>query len=131
MNDHIFDYYNNRPLIFADFLFPREKISVLSLVDSGSDTNISFKEIGKSFGIKFSGKPDHKVEGIGKTLKGWKYPVEMEFLGQKFSIDIIWINKGFDAEEDMMMILGRNPLFDKFDIEFKENKKIIFRKRVS
>ena len=54
--------------------------------------NVSFKEVGEFLGIKFSGRPNEKIEGIGKTLKGWKHPIDIEFLNQKFSIDVIWLN---------------------------------------
>jgi len=34
----------------------------------------------------------------------------------------------FDPEKDTPIVLGREPLFQKFDVEFKGNKKITFRK---
>ncbi len=127
MSEYAFDY-DGRPVIFVDFLGSKEKVSFGSLIDSGSDTNVSFKEIGKFLGIKFSGSPGERIEGIGKTLKGWKHPIDIEFSGQKFSIDVMWINKKINVEEDLPMILGRVPLFNEFNVEFKNNSKIIFRK---
>lgn len=126
MNEHIFDY-NDRPVILVDFLAPDEKISIASLIDSGADMSVSFKEIGEFLGIKFSGKPDQKIESFGRTLKGWKREVEIEFLGQKLSLNVIWITRAVNVEKDIPMIIGRNPLFDRFNIEFKENRKMIFR----
>ena len=126
MNEYIFDY-DGRPIIFVDFL-GNEKVSLASLIDSGADTNVSFKEVGKFLGIKFSGRPNERVEAIGKTLKGWKCPIDIEFMNQKFSIDVTWINKKVNVEEVLLMILGRESLFNKFNIEFRNNCKIIFRK---
>ena len=74
MNDYTYDY-DGRPVILVDFLGSEEKVSLGSLIDSGSDTNVSFKQIGEFLGIKFSGRPTEKIEAIGKTLKGWKRPI--------------------------------------------------------
>lgn len=128
MVEYTFDY-ELRPMVLIDVLcVTGEKISLASLIDSGADKSISFKAIGKVLGIKFSGKPTDKITGIDRVVKGWKRPISIEFCNQRFSIDVVWLNKRFNAEEDILMILGRAPLFDKFDIEFKNNSKIVFRK---
>ena len=128
MTEYIFDY-DDRPVILVDFICADEKVSLGTLIDSGSDANVSFRQIGEFLGIKFSGRPDAKIESIGKTLKGWKRPVEIDFLGKKVSIDVIWVNKKVNVEEDLVMILGRDPIFNKFNVEFRDNNKVVFKNR--
>ena len=78
MDENVFDY-DFRPVILIDFLGSDEKVSISSLIDSGSDANISFKQVGEFLGLKFSGKPSERIDGIGKTLRGWRHPIDIEF----------------------------------------------------
>ena len=43
-------------------------------------------------------------------------------------VGVFWADRPFNANNDFPIIMGRTPLFDKFDIEFKGNKKVFLRK---
>jgi hypothetical protein len=128
MNAYSF-YYGIFPTVPVSTKYEGQLVDVDTLIDSGSDYNISFKIIGEAFfGIRFPRKTTAEIIGIDKKVRGWRIPVEIDFCDEKFTIDVIWLNRVPNPEKNILMILGRNPLFDKFDIEFKRNKTIIFRK---
>ena len=122
--------YDNSPRVFVNGIYNGEKFNIDALIDSGADESISFKIIGELFfGLKFSGRPTEEITGIDRNVRGWRKPVQIEFCNETFSIDVIWIDKKHDpAKGNPTMILGRNTLFDIFDIEFRKNKTMIFRK---
>ena len=48
---------------------------------------------------------------------------------EKIYINAIWVDKKFNPESDFPFILGREGIFNRFDITFEGDERIIFRKR--
>ena len=62
-----------------------------------------------------------KGEGVGESVDYILRNIEIEIDGQKFNVPVDWVQKN-DFEET---ILGREIVFDLFDIEFKQSDEII------
>lgn len=123
-----------RPVILIPFELPEKTITentsrIASLIDSGADKSVSFKEIGESLGIIFSGSPTEPVDGLTGSEKAWKKPVRMKIGDEILLLEVLWLNRQMDTASDYPFILGRDTLFDAFDIEFVQNSKIILRNR--
>ena len=122
--------YDSKPIIPIDILVPNEKdFDTNALIDSGSDINFSYAIVGRILGLKFSRKPTDEITGIDRKVRGWTRTIKMRICGEIIDIDVMFLNtRKFNSEIDTPLILGRDPLFNKFDIEFKNNCKIIFKK---
>jgi len=121
--------YDSKPLIPISIFCPQDPLELNALIDSGSDINFSYSRIGKLFlGIKFPVKPSDKIIGIDRHVKGWIRTINVQICNEKFPIDVLFLNtRKFDPQKDIPIVLGREPLFEKFDIEFKNNSKIVFK----
>ncbi|HEY9702163.1 MAG TPA: aspartyl protease family protein [Allocoleopsis sp.] len=98
----------------------REKINIL--VDSGADMSVISKQLGQNLGYEKS--PEEiviKGEGVGGSVDYILRNIEIEIDGHKFNAPVAWVQKD-DFEE---IILGREIVFDLFDIEFKQADEII------
>jgi hypothetical protein len=97
------------------------------LVDSGADISLITHEFGKRLGFQRTSQDVMlKAQGVGSTI---------EYLMKKVTITIEWLT--FDnhfawVQDDSIddMILGREVVFDLFDITFKQAEEtIIFQER--
>lgn len=97
------------------------------LVDSGADFCLMTKQLGLDLGYQIgSEEVMAKAEGIGGEVNYVLREVELSIDGHTFNAPIAWIQ----ADEEVDYLLGREVVFDKFDIEFKQvDKKIIFKFR--
>ncbi len=101
--------------------------SLKMLVDSGADFSLIPKQLGLDLGYELAlGEPMNKAEGIGGSVDYVLRTVEMQLDSHIFNALVAWVQT--EGCEDI--ILGREVVFDLFDIEFKQaNEKIIFKKR--
>ncbi len=96
------------------------------LVDSGSDISI----IGHSQGIGFGFRHDPAdqpttISGLGGTVEGFRRNATMTIAGHTFEAPILWAQV-----DNVPAILGREVVFDLFDIEFRQaDRRVIFRWR--
>jgi len=122
--------YDPKPIIPIGIVDSKENLELDALIDSGSDINFSYVIIGKLFlGLKFPVKPTDKIIGIDRNVSGWTRKINVKICNENIAMDVLFLNKRrFDPEKDTPIVLGREPLFQKFDVEFKGNKKITFRK---
>ena len=121
--------YSGRPYIPVNVTYNNQNLDLWALVDSGADLCVSYRVIGEMFfGMKFPKETTNHIDGIDKKVFGWVIPVEIKFFDETFKIDVMWLKKKFDPTKNIQLILGRTPLFDKFDVEFRRNKTMIFRK---
>lgn len=109
------------------------KRKIHCLVDSGADSSISFKGVGEGwFGLTFSDK-----EKIPNTISGlhtcpnfecaqhpnkapvYLKPVTFKIEDRDITLNVRWLDRGFNPNEDFLFILGRD-FFDYFDILFKQ-----------
>jgi hypothetical protein len=97
------------------------------LVDSGTDFSTISCKVGKELGFKtFEDERPQKAQGVGGTISYVIRYVEIEIEQLKFEIPVGWFLD--DTSEDLL--LGREVVFDAFDIEFKQKEEmILFKKR--
>ena len=143
---------NLRPI--GRFIIEHETVQTpfLCLIDSGADVTVSYKIIGENMGIKFDRSQLEPIFGIGfnemcqncnenmgkklicpKCKKGvdlslFAYRKKVNLIipeyGDKISLDVLWVVKDFNPNEDLAFMLGRKDFFEKFDITVRENKKM-------
>ena len=97
------------------------------LIDSGADISVVSYEYGLSLGFtKGNEESLLSAEGFGGYVDYLMRDHEIEIDGHRFINRFAWIqNPEFDD-----MIIGREIVFDLFDIEFKQaDEEIIFKKR--
>ncbi|MBM2814445.1 MAG: hypothetical protein HW421_1207 [Ignavibacteria bacterium] len=117
-----------KPIYPVDFILPDGNIKQeRMLIDSGADISIINYNFGEELGFK---RDEHEImgfaEGFGSKINFLMRENEIEIDGYRIKNRFAWIQ---DEEIDDM-IIGREVVFDEFDIEFKQvEEKIIFRKR--
>ena len=117
---------NWQPKYIVSLKYQQTK-TIRMLVDSGADFCLMTKQLGLDLGYQIGTEEVMaKAEGIGGEINYVLREVELSIDGHVFNAPIAWIQA--DAEVDYL--LGREVVFDQFDIEFKQvDKKIIFRFR--
>jgi len=102
-----------------------KEIITTMLVDSGSEvTLISFK-VGQDLGLALA-EAESKLlaETIGGSVEYVTRDVEMTIDGHSFIAPIAWLQSNSGGEQ---LLLGREVVFDKFNIEFRQaDEQIIF-----
>ena len=97
------------------------------LVDSGADISIIPKWTGEDLGLKID-ENDYieKAEGVNGTVDYVIKNLTFNIDGHIFKAPVGWVQ----TEEVEDILLGREVVFDLFDIEFKQvEETIIFKKR--
>ncbi|MDQ1267046.1 MAG: hypothetical protein QG635_2199 [Bacteroidota bacterium] len=97
------------------------------LIDSGADISVVNYRFGEALGFK---KDEHDTsytaEGFASTVNFYIKEAFIEIDGHRFKNRFAWLQD----PELTDMIIGREIVFDLFDIEFKQaDEEIIFRKR--
>ncbi len=102
-------------------------VKVKILVDSGAELSLITKKLGRDLGCaKAEGEINNKAEGVGGSIEYLLRQVEMELDGHIFTAPVAWAQTDFCEE----ILLGREVVFDLFDIEFKQaDETIIFKRR--
>ncbi len=98
------------------------------LIDSGADISVISKQTGLDLGLTVQIEDyQQSAEGVGGgTILYLTKVIQIEINNHTLSIPVAWLLED-DVEE---MIIGREIVFDMFDIEFKQaDEEIIFRKR--
>jgi hypothetical protein len=97
------------------------------LVDSGSDISLITLYLGTDLGYALSqGEVLSNGEGVGGSVQYVLRQVEMQIDDYTFSAPVAWLQN----EDCQEVLLGREIVFDLFDIEFKQaEEKIIFKYR--
>lgn len=87
------------------------------LVDSGADISIIPKVTGESLGLEIkSEKEIETIGGIGGSIPIVIREIDLKIGSEEFSAKIGW-----SLEEDIIPILGREDIFDRFHIEFLQD----------
>lgn len=133
----IFDYipHNNKlkPMANIKFQYAENKeIFFPALIDSGADKSCSFKSIGKKLGIDFTDYDKQRDIAFGlngKGVPGYIAPLSFWIGKNCITAEIVWLDIKFDPQRHYFFLLGREVIFEQFDIVFQEHqKRIIFRK---
>ena len=98
------------------------------LVDSGADFSVISRQIGEDLGYALADAEQTLLaQGIGGTVSYVLRSMEMNIDGHTFVAPVAWLQDEGEAEE---MILGREVVFDRFNIEFRQaDEQILFRWR--
>jgi hypothetical protein len=97
------------------------------LVDSGADISTVSLQIGEELGLqRVPFEFVNEAAGVNGTVQYVLRMVEMTLEGHTFSAPVAWLLEP-DCDD---LLLGREVVFDLFDIEFKQkDETIIFKKR--
>ena len=101
--------------------------SLEMLVDSGADFSLIPRDSGIVLGYELA-HAEHlnQAEGIGGSVKYVLRDIEIQLDSYTFTAPVAWMQT--EAYQDVL--LGREVVFDLFDIEFKQaDEKIVFKKR--
>lgn len=107
-----------RPVADIQLDYLGNKQNILCIIDSGADFSFLPKSVGEALGIDFS--EDDPVsnlpEGVDGKIKAkcFEHPIQVHIGKSGFSIRIFWV------EGSVTPLLGREGIFDKFDILFQE-----------
>ena len=92
------------------------------LVDSGAELSLITKQLGEDLGCsKTAGEIISKAEGVGGSIEYLLRDIEIELDGHTFTAPVAWAQTDFCEE----ILLGREVVFDLFDIEFKQAEEMI------
>lgn len=132
MTDIIFEYKplpNSKgkiyPLAKIDLLYEKKKQTFWPIIDSGANVSIFPKAVGDALGIDFEGEPE-AVEGVLGTFLGYSHFVNIKLgdYSQPISIRALFLMG------EPYPLLGREGIFEKFDVLFQERlKKVVFIKK--
>lgn len=112
---------------YTVFLKYHQTKKLRMLVDSGADFCLMTKQLGLDLGYQIGVEEVMaKAEGIGGEVSYVLRQVEISIDGHTFNAPIAWLQ----TDGDVDYLLGREVVFDKFDIEFKQvEEQIIFKFR--
>lgn len=105
----------------------KSEIFIQMLVDSGADFSLIPKQLGYDIGYELAiGEAINQAEGVGGCVDYVLRQVEIQLDSHTFTAPIAWLQT--EACDDI--ILGREVVFDLFDIEFKQaDEQIRFKRR--
>lgn len=106
------------------------EVSEFVLVDSGADISVISFETGRNLGLELTpAEILHQAQGVGGGIVNYALrQINIKIGEHNITAPMAWLQD----EESSEMILGREVVFDQFDIEFKQaDEAIIFRKRDS
>ena len=99
-----------------------KKIKQTALVDSGSDFTIIPYQIGKNLGFSDAVEEvRRKGYGVSGSFTFLEKELKCTIDGHIFNLPVAWLLEGGDDD----IILGREVVFDLFDIEFKQAEEVI------
>ena len=121
-------FHDWQPLYPINLRFKEKSIQLNMLIDSGADGSLISYKTGLSLGLTVGeGETRQEAKGIGggKLQYVWR-DIIITINDHSITAPVAWILEGSNQEE----IIGRQVIFDKFDIEFKQaDEQIIFKYR--
>ncbi len=118
---------NWQPKYFVTFRYQTAR-QLNILVDSGADFCLMPKQLGINLGYKVGNEEVmSKAEGVGGEVDYVLRRVELSIDSHTLTVPIAWLQ----TDDAVECLLGREVVFDNFDIEFKQrDRQIIFKYRV-
>ena len=110
-----------RPKAVVRFFGPSRSLTVDCLIDSGADTTVVTWQVGQYLGwtVAPSENP-YPLGGISGSLPCYLRRAEMEIGDTRFPATVMWA-----LSDDLPNLLGREDVFDHFDIEFRQRERRI------
>jgi len=100
----------------------QNSVRVKMLVDSGAELSLITKKLGRDLACaKAGGEINSKAEGVGGSIEYLLREVEIELEGHTFRVPVAWSQ----TDNCEQILLGREVVFDLFDIEFKQADEMI------
>ncbi|MEC4895272.1 MAG: retropepsin-like aspartic protease [Oscillatoria sp. PMC 1051.18] len=95
------------------------------LVDSGAELSLISYKLGQKLGYNLADAESTLfAESIGGTVEYVLRNVEMNIDGYDFIAPVAWLQQNLAVEQ---LLLGREVVFDRFNIEFRQaDEEIIF-----
>lgn len=112
-----------RPVAAITFINGDNEVFESVYVDSGADVSLIPKSVGDALGFKIEEKENiTEIKGIGERgvpiiIK----KVRIKIGEKRFDARIAWA-----LIEEVPLLLGREDIFNLFDISFKRNRKTVF-----
>ncbi len=102
------------------------EISASMLVDSGADLSVISLKTGQELGLALADAEQTLLaQGVGGTANFVLRSLTMSIDEHVFNLPVAWLQEEVRHIEDMIM--GREVVFDKFNIEFRQaEERIIF-----
>ncbi len=102
-------------------------VTIKILVDSGADFCLISKQLGIDLGYQMAmGESIEKADGVGGTVEYLLRRIEITIDNHNFMAPVAWLQ----SDDSVDNLLGREVVFDLFDIEFKQaDEQIIFKFR--
>jgi Aspartyl protease len=113
------------PVLFTDQLKQRE---VLMVVDSGAEVSLITKTLGEELGFSVTyGEKIEVGQGVGGEIEYVYRTIDLTVDGYTFKAPLAWV---ISDSNDIPLLLGREVVFDLFDIKFVQaEEKIEFQWR--
>jgi len=130
-----FPYQKERSKLFGEIYRPVIKfeietklgwIPIIAYVDSGADVTLLPASFIKALEIKVEEEEIKEIRGIGDA----KVPVIIKDVRMKIGNVIFNAKVAIALIEDVPYLLGRENVFDKFEICFKQKEKVVYFKPV-
>ena len=104
-----------------------EPITTEMLIDSGADISVISYDTGISLGLKETeGEVFEHAAGIGGVIAYAMRRIQFTIDNVQFEAPVAWVQNQYTKD----VILGREVVFDIFDVEFKQkDRQIIFKRR--
>lgn len=104
------------------------EIKASLLVDSGAEISLISHKLGKDLGYTLADAESIlSAETIGGTVEYVLRNVEMTIDGHHLIVPTAWLQNPIESEQ---LLLGREVVFDRFDIEFRQgDEQLIFKWR--
>ncbi|MEM2050293.1 MAG: aspartyl protease family protein [Thermoproteota archaeon] len=125
-----FPYQKEKSSLFGEIYRPIAELEVetgagwitlLAYIDSGADISILPASFLKAFEIKVEEEKIREIRGVG----GAKVPIVVKDVKMKIGELVFNAKIAIALIEDVPYILGREGVFDKFEICFKQKERIV------
>jgi len=126
VREKVKDTYVMRPKIPVTLSWNGKTITVVALLDSGSDFSSIPKDLAEALGLIISSK-EREVVGVGGKIKTKSSQVNITI--ENIHLGRIPIEVTEDPQLDFP-IIGRIPFFQIFDITFRENSNRIILNKI-
>ena len=104
---------------------PHQEMTATMLVDSGAELSLISWKLGRELGLNIAeSETSLKAQTIGGTVEYVTRNLEMTIDDRTFVAPVAWLQSDVGGDQ---LLLGREVVFDKFNIEFRQaDKQIIF-----
>jgi predicted aspartyl protease len=116
----IFDYYKY-PIVPVKFSYKNRDTPIIdALLDSGGDFIVIPIPIAKYLGLKL--KKAGSVDTAGGTTQLFKSNLDMTIGKKDYIIAYNNLEIHVSGRDDIPVLLGRNPIFEEYEITFKKKE---------